>query len=301
VTAFGLTADADFPLPGRRLGAVAAPGRRISLEQVDPGALSPLVDEPRRLRHLVAYAGCPFATLEGASGDLLFHFGPRALFHLDADHTLLRCAFTRRPDRLSERVLLDTVLWTASLQVGFELLHASAVTTSAGVVAFVAERGGGKSTLAAEFLRRGATLFADDIVALEDAGGTVIGHCGPAVMNLPVTVDETALADAEVLATIEDEHWVNLPAAAQPAARPAAIVLVRRTDGATLHCGHVPATTLTLLPFAVTLPHMTARGRRRFELFGQLAAGTPVLELTADPATPAAALADAVAHQVAAL
>jgi hypothetical protein len=126
----------------------------VTLTPADPQTLFTLTGDPRFLRHLVAYEGCPFATLEGASGDLLFHFGPQALFHLEADRRRLNCAFARPDDRLSQRVLLDTVLWTTSLQVGFELLHASAVATDRGVLAFVADQGGGKTTLAAEFLRR---------------------------------------------------------------------------------------------------------------------------------------------------
>jgi hypothetical protein len=300
ISGFGLNLKPDFPLPGGR-PVTDGTGPTVALTRVEPGALFPLTGDPRFLRHLVTYEGCPFATLEGGFGDILFHFGWRALFHLAPDHGRLRCAFTTFPDRISERVLLDTVLWTTSLQLGFELLHASAVTTPDGVLAFVADRGGGKSTLAAEFLRRGARLFADDIVALEDTGGTVIGHCGPAVMNLPVAVDEGTLGGAEVLATFQDERWVQMPAVAQPPARLSAIVLLRRAAGAQLQCRRIPATTLTLLPFAITLPHMTARGRRRFDRFGQLAAATPVLELTADLTTPAAELADAVQRQVATL
>jgi hypothetical protein len=43
---------------------------------------------------------------------------------------------------------------------------------------------------------------------------------------------------------------------------------------------------------------MTARGRRRFDRFGHLAAAAPVLELTADLTTPPAELADAVQRRV---
>lgn len=270
----------------------------MTLTAADPQALFTLTGDARFLRHLVAYEGCPFATLEGTGGDLLFHFGPRALFHLEPDHRRLNCAFARPGDRLSQRVLLDTVLWTASLQLGFELLHASAVATDRGVLAFVADQGGGKSTLAAEFLRRGGRLFADDIVALQAAGGTIAAHPGPAVMNLPAAIDPAGLDGAEALATFGDERWVQLPAAAQPPTVPAAIVLVRRADGVAIRCRRIPATTLDLLPFAVTLPHMTARARRRFEVFGALADATPVLELSADLTTPPDTLADAVDREL---
>jgi hypothetical protein len=298
--AFGLTLRPEFPLPGGRppIETDTPAGATVRLARADPDRLFALTGEARFLRHLVAYEGCPFATLEGAAGDLLFHFWPRALFHLKAGHRRLNCAFIRPGDRLSQRVLLDTVLWTTSLHLGFELLHASAVATDHGIVAFVADQGGGKTTLAAEFLRRDGALFADDIVALESTGDAVLAHPGPTVMNLPIAIDPADLAGAEPLATFGDERWIALPAVPQPPREVAAIVLVRRADGATLRCHRIPATTLSLLPFATTLPHMTARGRRRFEVFGALADATPVLELAADLQTPPATLADAVDRQL---
>ncbi|HLF57368.1 MAG TPA: hypothetical protein VI942_11035, partial [Thermoanaerobaculia bacterium] len=52
-----------------------------------------------------------------------------------------------------------------ALQVrGFEVLHASAVETAAGVVAFAAPKESGKSTLAFALSQRGHRLWADDAV-----------------------------------------------------------------------------------------------------------------------------------------
>lgn len=185
------------------------------------------------------------------------------------------------------------MLWTVSLYLGFELLHAAAVDTPQGLVAVVADQGGGKSTLAAELLRRGGTLFADDIVALEQTTDGLLAHPGPAVMNLPTAVDPASIPGARPLATFTDERWVELPGNPHPATPLRAVMLLRRAAGAPLTCRPLAATTLTLLPHAITLPHLTARGRQRFERFGALVATTPVLELTADLATPPAALADA--------
>ena len=84
--------------------------------------------------------------LEGADGDVLIRYGHRAFFHLSADRRVLRCAPTERDDPIWQRVLLDTVLWTASLLRGYELLHASAVQTDG--------RGGRLPRGAAEAARR---------------------------------------------------------------------------------------------------------------------------------------------------
>jgi len=53
---------------------------------------------------------------------------------------------------------------------GIEVLHASAISTSNGVVAFCADSGSGKSTLAYGLSRRGYQLWADDAVAIEING-----------------------------------------------------------------------------------------------------------------------------------
>lgn len=295
--AFGLDLTADFPLPA---AGNAAPDRRqgnpVTLTEVPPGTLFSLTGDARYLRHLQTYEGCPYATLESPGGDILFHYGWRALFALSQDGRELRCEFSGGRHPASDRVLLDTVLWTVSLRHGFELLHASAVRTEAGVVAFSALSGGGKTSLAAECLRRGATLFADDVVALAPAADGILAHPGPRVMNLPRTLAVDAIHGARALADFGDERWVELEPdpSAPPAPAPlAAIVLLRRAPDQPLSVSRTAATNLALLPLSISLPHMTDRQRARFDILGQLAARTPVFTLTADLTVPPAALADA--------
>jgi hypothetical protein len=71
------------------------------------------------------------------------------------------------------------VLPLALQALGQEVLHASAVAVEAGAVAFCAESGTGKSTLAYSLARRGHSLCADDAVAVE------CGRRGPEVIPLP--------------------------------------------------------------------------------------------------------------------
>lgn len=270
----------------------------MTLTQTEPGTLYPLTSDPRCLRHLQVYEGCPYAALEAPDGDILFHYGGRAMFHLSADLHRLRCGFARPGDPASLRVLLDTVLWTVSLAHGLELLHASAVRTAAGLVAFCTHSGGGKSSLAAEYLHRGAALFADDVVALGAGPDAVTAYPGPPVMNLSRELHPRPPAGGVLLARFGDEQWVLLDRGPQLPERVAAIVIVSRAPGQALDCRPIDATSLTLMPLAITLPHMTSRELARFELFGQLAATTPVFSLTADPSVPPAELADAVDAQL---
>jgi len=62
--------------------------------------------------------------------------------------------------------LIGVVLPHALHHAGAWCLHASAVQTPSGVIAFVAPRGTGKSTIATACLQAGCALVADDVVVL---------------------------------------------------------------------------------------------------------------------------------------
>jgi hypothetical protein len=61
------------------------------------------------------------------------------------------------------------------------------------------------------------------------------------------------------------------------------------------------ATSLTLLPHGVSLPHLAQRAGRRFDIFGSVTATVPVLSLHADPAVSPSELADLVDGRLAQL
>lgn len=64
------------------------------------------------------------------------------------------------------------------------VLHASAVVTQRGAIAFLGNPWQGKSTMAACFVTRGARLLTDDALPLRIAGGRVEGMPGPVVMKM---------------------------------------------------------------------------------------------------------------------
>ncbi|HEX3976854.1 MAG TPA: hypothetical protein VHW96_11350 [Solirubrobacteraceae bacterium] len=286
MTAFGMRIVADICLPGASRRREDGEEPDLLLRSVPRADLEDLTASPRYLRYLHSYEGCGYAMLEGVDGDVLFHYRERALFHLSAGRHVLRCAVSESGTAW-QRVLLDTVLWTVSLLKGFELLHAGAVVTSHGLIAVVGTSGAGKTTLATELLRRGGTLFADDILALEARGDEVIAYPGPSLMNLPRSVEPWDPDAWDVLAELGDERWISVhrvPPLPQPVR---AIVLL--TPGATAaECVVVSQTSLALLPYMVTFTHLIERRRQQFEVAGALAAGASLLALSrpsrADPA-----------------
>jgi hypothetical protein len=76
------------------------------------------------------------------------------------------------PSRI-EDTFRRSVMPLALQASGYEALHASAVSTGAGVVAFCGERGTGKSTIAYALTRRGLEQFADDTLVLSVAFGGI--------------------------------------------------------------------------------------------------------------------------------
>jgi hypothetical protein len=72
-------------------------------------------------------------------------------------------------------------------ELGIPSLHTSAVVTNHGALAFLGTHGQGKSTMAAAFLRRGASLLADDVLPLRSVGGEV--HGGPSIPLMKLWID----------------------------------------------------------------------------------------------------------------
>jgi hypothetical protein len=77
-------------------------------------------------------------------------------------------------------------------QLGHVVLHASAVITHRGALAFLGAKGQGKSTMAACFLQRGAELLTDDALPIRLATDGVFGTPGMALLKVwPETAQHT--------------------------------------------------------------------------------------------------------------
>lgn len=75
------------------------------------------------------------------------------------------------PEVTVRHLLLDQVIPLVLSRRERIVLHASAVSTTQGVIAFAGKSGRGKSTLAASFARKGCALVSDDCLVLRKAQG----------------------------------------------------------------------------------------------------------------------------------
>lgn len=298
--AFGLDFACAFHLPG--IPAVEDASPALSVALAEPAAVQAAWSGPAPQPAVAELEqdGLPYRAERGAAGDHRFTYGDRATFHLTADGRTLLCAPADPEAPEWRRVLLDSVLATASLLSGYEALHAAAVLGPDGAVALMGRTGGGKTTLAAELLRRGHPLFCDDVLALsrDGAGGKVVAHPAPPVMNLPAGAP---VPPGQALAAIGGESWVAVDRAASEPAPVAAVCLIDRRPGARPGVVPGPASPLDLLVHGLRSGSAPERRQSRFELLSDLAARTPAYVLEADVRTTAPEMADILENAVPAL
>lgn len=155
---YGLELRSEILLPELQVGDSGKPDVTVSLGQVP--------DPPD----------------ECAFGDLLFQttsrgcwLGWRGLgrFFVEGGRSI-----TVQPDAKADAAalrvfILGSVFGALLHQRGVLPLHASAVRLGAGCVAFLGDSGEGKSTLAAAFVRAGASLVADDVLVVAETDGAL--------------------------------------------------------------------------------------------------------------------------------
>jgi hypothetical protein len=294
--AFGLALRPSFSLPGMALAEDGGlPRLSIELEareELLAGWSGSLAPSPWRGR---LGDGQELTIERGVRGDILFGYGDRASFRLDPGGARLACA-PRDPAALDwQRVLLSRVLPNVSLAHGREALHAGAVETPLGTVAIAAPSGTGKSTLAAELMRRGWPLVADDVLVLSRGPEGVEVHPSGPHMNIGDAVDSRAPRElGETLGVLAGERWVAVDGTSREPRPLAAIFLLERGSGLTLEAEPLPASPLMLAPFMLGLPDERGRDADRFALYSDLIESTMLLRLTADIGDRPADLAETI-------
>lgn len=271
--AYGMHLRCSFPLPGmspREIEGLPP----LSLQLTTPAELSRGWSGSD---HRPAWRGRlgdgEVLTLDhGEAGDVLFGYGRRAYYLLDAQMSTLLCA----PVQLGldwQRVLCTKVLAAISVILGYEALHAGVVESPEGVVAIAASSGAGKSTLVLELMRRGWRLFSDDVLTFESVEGTVRAHPGTPHMNLDANLPDDA--DLHVLGrtlgVLSGERWLVTDAGAiEPRPIRMVCLLDRGADHDALQVERVPANSLLLAPYRLGLQADRRRERSRFHVYADL-------------------------------
>lgn len=95
--------------------------------------------------------------------------------------------------------ILGTVMAVAFRQRGQVVLHASGVAKDGHAIGFVGESGWGKSTLAEFFCQKGYAFFTDDVLVVEERGGTPHVVPGYPVINLRAPTGQALRTDFDDL------------------------------------------------------------------------------------------------------
>jgi hypothetical protein len=108
--------------------------------------------------------------------DYLLRFPALADFLVSADGKDIRCyPVPDTPVETIRHLVLDQVIPLVLSLRGRLLLHASAVVTPKGAIAFLGATGQGKSTLTGSFVKHGFSLLTDDGLLLKEEEGQLFG------------------------------------------------------------------------------------------------------------------------------
>ncbi len=302
LSAYGLCVDLDVPMPAALAGA-ASPGtgeaqlRAVLAPREEAAAGFSGPAEPRRVGER-RVDGRAVRYESGAAGDLLIEWEDAGVFHLDQEGGLLRCWGPDPEDPAWQRFVLDSALGSAALRHGAEALHAGAVAHDDGATAVAAGMGGGKTSLVAELLARGASLVADDIVAVQTGAAGPLAHPGPPVMNL---ARQRAFGPAPeelgtVVADIGGEAWVVARNGAVGPVPLRVVVLLDRGDHPAVELERVTSP-VPLLAHVLHSGSAPGREAARFDMVSSLVQQAEVLALRAPLDVSPAALAEAIASR----
>jgi hypothetical protein len=304
--AFGLSLSIDGPPPPGAWESQPPREPALRLRVVTPEAIAKSWSGIEQLGWEATIDGAPFFVERGVDGDHRFVHGAhperggslsdrtRAVHHLSADMSVLRCAPADPTEPSWWRVVLDSVLFTVALLHGYEALHAGAVAMPDGAIAITAASGGGKSTLLGELLGRGLPLIADDVLILESRSTEgPLAHPAPPLMTVPAArlplLSRAGIV--ETICAVDDELWVAVPTYPDPLQLKALVVLDRR-PGLQTALEKIEDPLAPLLGSLMNFPRFPKRQRTRFELASGLSRATALWRLTADLDTTPDALAD---------
>ena len=205
-------------------------------------------------------------------------------FLLSADAAQIQCRpLPGIPEVTVRHLLLDQVIPVVLSRRESVVLHASAVLTPHGVVAFAGKSGQGKSTLAASFAKKGCALVSDDCLVLRaEHGNWTAFPSYPGVRLWPATAEELVLQGTR---TAEVAHYsikcrvsesALLPFVKSPAPIKRLFFLTEETSSISIQRLSPGRAFVSLVGFTYNLD-IEDPGflRRQFEAVAQLTADVP--------------------------
>ena len=212
-TIYGVAFTSNFPFTVPLPVTSAPPVLAITLVATPPFTPAWEQLQPAGHSRIHTATGEPWLTCYEFDECEVRRLAQTADFYLYADRIL---CYMPDPDKLvdAEIGLLGTVLarWLERRDVA--MLHAAAVVTPAGAVAFLASSQSGKSTLAASFVDAGAALLTDDILPVRVEAGVVTAAPGYPQMRMWPDAAKHFLGDYAALPLVHpklDKRGVRLP------------------------------------------------------------------------------------------
>jgi hypothetical protein len=237
-TAFGLDLYSELPLSFLEGSAAMPTGRALSISvlasdaaQLDWPESAELVCDERQ-----PDGGEIFQIEAHPEAGYLISGPEYGAYLLSPDGSRLTCVPGGRSEAAWQRLLVAQALPFAALLHGLEVLHASAIVRGTKTVALLGPSHAGKTSLALELCRRGATFLADDVLALETSEEELLVHPGTPIAGLDHAEAERLCGTdsnmrEEIVAVNARERLVHMQGADEPAPLSALFFLERRTDG----------------------------------------------------------------------
>jgi hypothetical protein len=307
--AFGIELRADFRVPGLLEPIDTSPvhrpvGRQIELTLSDAGGIESIwpAGSAQRSFELRRSDGKPVFTIdrEPSAGYRVWIIGlGQCLIGPGGDRIL--CAPLRGHNRW--HLLIGQGLPIAAALQGLEVLHASAVCVGSTAIAFVAPSGSGKTSLALHLLAHGAHFLADDVVALEAEGDTLLAQPGIALAHAPWS-ERGALVGAGVELNWPPpgaaKHHVTVTVADAPVPLGAAYFLERTRGVAETEITPIDPPDPCLLLGATFVSHVPTAERliTQLDICSRIARTVPLYRVRTPVDGRAAALAERIARHI---
>ncbi|HEX4838404.1 MAG TPA: hypothetical protein VFV03_07775 [Solirubrobacteraceae bacterium] len=311
---FGLDVYAEQPIPFLERSRAAASGRELFLHGgfADataagwPGAGELLCDERERDDTINFQIEA-----HPEAGYLIWgpSYGANVL---SADGRTVSCAPGASSEAAWQRLLVAQVLPFAAVLSGLEVLHSSAVLLDGRAIACLGPSRAGKTSVALELCRRGASFLTDDVLAIECRDGALIGHPGSPVASLdheeaariegrrsdPLTGAHDEQHDGQLLGVNSRERLVHVPAATEPAPLEALFFLDRRSGGPEQPRFEAIADARALLAATFNFVLRSPERLRGLLDVCALAAGGVAERIVAGPAVDASRLGEAIVSRL---